>query len=42
MGIALCHFELAAGELGARGIWSEAKPAFDAGTWEYVVSWTVG
>ena len=39
MGIALCHFELAAGELGVRGSWSEAKPSLDAGTWEYVVSW---
>ncbi len=41
LGIALCHFELAAGEHGAPGSWSEAKPSFDAGTWEYVVSWTV-
>jgi len=41
MGNALCHFELAAGERGARGSWREAKPSFDAGTWEYVVSWTV-
>jgi len=39
MGIALCHFELATGELGVRGSWREAKPSFDAGTWEYVVSW---
>jgi hypothetical protein len=41
MGIALCHFELAAGELGARGSWRAAKPSFDAGAWEYVVSWTL-
>jgi nitroreductase len=41
MGIALCHFELAAGELGARGSWREANPSFDAGAWEYVVSWTL-
>ena len=41
MGIAMCHFELAAGELGVRGSWREAKPSFDAGTWEYVVSWTL-
>ena len=41
MGIALCHFELAAGELGVRGSWREAKPSFDAGAWEYVVSWTL-
>ena len=38
MGIALCHFELAAQELKIRGSWKEAKPAFDAGTLEYVVS----
>lgn len=42
MGIALCHFELAAQELGIQGSWKEAKPPFDAGTWEYVVSWVMG
>lgn len=42
MGIALCHFELAAQELEIRGSWKEAKPAFDAGTLEYVVSWVTG
>ena len=42
MGIAQCHFELAAGELGVRGIWREAKPAFDAGSLEYVVSRVTG
>jgi len=42
MGIALCHFELAAKELGIGGRWKEAKPAFDAGTWEYVVSRVAG
>ena len=41
MGIALCHFELAAGELETRGSWREAKPSFDAGAWEYVLSWTL-
>ncbi len=39
MGIALCHFELAAREIGLPGNWTEARPAFDAGTWEYVLSW---
>jgi nitroreductase len=39
MGIALCHFELAASELGIGGSWQQAKPGFDSGTWEYVVSW---
>jgi hypothetical protein len=42
MGIALCHFELAAKELGIGGRWKDAKPAFDAGTWEYLVSWVTG
>jgi hypothetical protein len=41
MGIALSHFELAAGELGVCGRWKEEKPGFDAGALEYVVSWTV-
>ncbi len=40
MGIALCHFELAAMEMVIRGKWVEAKPEFDPGTWEYVMSWT--
>ena len=39
MGIALCHFELAAAQLGIRGTWQVMKPAFDAGTWEYVLTW---
>ena len=42
MGIALCHFELAAAELGIAGSWQQATPGLDAGTWEYVASWTVG
>jgi len=40
MGIALCHFELAARELSIAGNWQQVKPSLDAGTWEYVVSWT--
>jgi hypothetical protein len=42
MGIALCHFELTAQELGIQGSWKEAKPSCDAGAWEYVVSWATG
>jgi nitroreductase len=42
MGIALCHFELAATELGIGGNWQQAKPGFGAGTWEYVVSRVAG
>jgi hypothetical protein len=40
MGIALCHFEEAAKEAGVPGNWTGARPAFDAGTWEYFLSWT--
>lgn len=39
MGIALCHFELAAGELGLCGSWEDARPPFEAGSLEYVASW---
>jgi hypothetical protein len=39
MGIALCPFEAAAREIGIPGSWKEARPAFDSGTWEYVLSW---
>ena len=33
MGIAMCHFELAAEELGIGGNWKEAKPASMRGRW---------
>ena len=39
MGIALCHFELAAAELGLAGALRDATPPFDPGPWEYVTSW---
>jgi hypothetical protein len=39
MGIAMCHFELAAAELGVAGGWEETPPAFDAGAMEHVASW---
>jgi hypothetical protein len=42
MGIALCHFDLAAMESGIRGSWQGAKPGFDPGPLEYVVTWTEG
>ncbi|HOW18041.1 MAG TPA: nitroreductase family protein [Phycisphaerae bacterium] len=42
MGIALCHFELAVSEPGIGGSWQQAKPGFDAGTWEHVTSWVTG
>jgi hypothetical protein len=39
MGIALCHFEAAAREVGCPGNWTGARPSFDAGAWEYALSW---
>jgi nitroreductase len=39
MGIALCHFELAARELGLEGSWQIEKPALDAGSLLYLVTW---
>jgi hypothetical protein len=41
MGIAMCHFELAAKELGLKGSWIKMKPQ-DVKTlavWEYIASW---
>lgn len=39
LGIAMCHFELAAKELGLKGNWMVKKPKCDPGTWEYVNTW---
>jgi nitroreductase len=39
MGIAMCHFELAAIETGLAGQWQEMKPGCDGGGMEYVVTW---
>lgn len=39
MGIAMCHFESAARELGLEGSWQANKPTLDAGDLEYIVSW---
>lgn len=39
MGIAMCHFELSADELGLPGKWVEIKPKFDFRGKEYIVSW---
>jgi hypothetical protein len=39
MGIALCHFELAARESGIPGGWKDSRPSFDPEAMEYVVSW---
>lgn len=41
MGIAMCHFELAAREVGLRGNWGTAKPALlqSRGNREYIGTW---
>ena len=41
MGIAMCHFALAAHQLGLAGEWVVQKPGngLEAVPWEYVVSW---
>jgi hypothetical protein len=43
LGIAMCHFELAAAELGRRGTWSSRSSAAQMdGGMEYIVSWSEG
>ncbi len=44
MGIALCHFALAAGELGLEGRWDVAEPSliYVPSRDRYVISWTGG
>jgi len=39
MGIAMCHFELAAKENGITGIWEVEKPGPDVRGMQYTVSW---
>jgi hypothetical protein len=39
MGIAMCHFEMAATELRLKGRWKEKKPDGYTGEMEYIVSW---
>jgi nitroreductase len=41
MGIAMCHFEMTAGELGLKGKWDIKEPKIEkpAGRCEYTVSW---
>ena len=40
MGIAMCHFELSARELGLNGDWNVNDPQIKSDGMEYVVSWT--
>lgn len=39
MGIAMCHFELAARELEITGQWIKSKPEIQAGKLKYIVTW---
>ena len=39
VGIAMCHFELAAKELGLKGGWQGKAPGSVPGKWEYVSTW---
>jgi nitroreductase len=39
MGIAMCHFELSAKELGLKGDWSVNNPQSQSSGLEYIVSW---
>jgi hypothetical protein len=40
MGIAMCHFELSARELGLNGDWNVNDPQIKSGGMEYIASWT--
>jgi nitroreductase len=40
MGIAMCHFDLSANELGLTGEWNVNNPRIKADGMEYIVSWT--
>ena len=40
MGIAMCHFDLSARELGFTGEWNVNDPQIKSDGMEYVVSWT--
>jgi len=39
MGIAMCHFELSAIELGLKGVWKIEEPAIESGDFKYIVTW---
>ena len=39
IGIAMCHFELSAKELGLKGDWSVNEPQIEKDNMEYIVSW---
>lgn len=39
MGIALCHFEVSARELGLEGSWEVQNPQIRIDNWEYIATW---
>jgi nitroreductase len=39
MGIAMCHFDLEAKEIGLAGRWVAANPGLETGNGEYIVTW---
>lgn len=39
MGIALCHFDLTAREMGLKGVWRREDPAPQIKSWEYIATW---
>ncbi len=39
MGIAMCHFELAANELSIKGEWTKTEPLLNAGKLKYIATW---
>jgi nitroreductase len=39
MGLALCHFEVSAKELGLKGSWEVQNPQIKTENWEYVATW---
>jgi len=39
MGIAMCHFEFSARELGLEGSWLSENPGLPSKTWEYIATW---
>ncbi|WP_313339849.1 nitroreductase family protein [Sedimentibacter sp.] len=39
IGIAMCHFELTAKDLGLAGNWNELKDVYKPDDWEYIITW---
>lgn len=39
LGIAMCHFELTANELGLNGRWEEKQRVNSPNGWEYIIMW---